>query len=85
MWGPGVARVAADLVTHGTTELIDVSDLGLDRFDAQGRSRLASDPIALPFPVAPATTTRTDTRVKEFVLLSNKSTVVPCADAPRDV
>jgi len=22
----------------------------LDRFDAQGRSRLATDPIALPFP-----------------------------------
>ncbi len=52
MWGPGVARVAADLVTHGTTDLTDVSDLGLDRFDAQGRSRLASDPIALPFPAA---------------------------------
>jgi sarcosine oxidase, subunit beta len=27
-----------------------VSDLGLDRFDEHGRSRLASDPIALPFP-----------------------------------
>ncbi len=24
--------------------------LGLDRFDASGRSRLAADPIALPFP-----------------------------------
>jgi glycine/D-amino acid oxidase-like deaminating enzyme len=52
MWGPGVARVAADLVLHGKTELIDVSDLGLDRFDAEGRSRLESDPIALPFPGA---------------------------------
>ena len=52
MWGPGVARVAADLVTRGGTDLIDVSELGLDRFDAEGRSRLASDPIALPFPVA---------------------------------
>ncbi len=52
MWGPGVARVAADLVTTGRTGLIDVTDLGLDRFDAEGRSRLASDPIALPFPVA---------------------------------
>ena len=52
MWGPGVARVAADLVLHGTTELIEVTDLGLDRFDAEGRSRLASDPIALPFPDA---------------------------------
>ena len=52
MWGPGVARVAADLVTRGRTDVIDVSDLGLDRFDADGRSRLAADPIALPFPVA---------------------------------
>jgi sarcosine oxidase subunit beta len=52
MWGPGVARIAADLVVHGRTTLTDVSELGLDRFDAQGRSRLASDPIALPFPVS---------------------------------
>jgi sarcosine oxidase subunit beta len=51
MWGPGVARVAADLVVHGTTQLIDVSEYGLDRFDAAGRSRLATDPIALPFPI----------------------------------
>lgn len=51
MWGPGVARVAADLALRGRTDLIDVSDLGLDRFDAHGRSRLASDPIALPFPL----------------------------------
>ncbi|HLO34508.1 MAG TPA: hypothetical protein VK194_00435, partial [Candidatus Deferrimicrobium sp.] len=51
-WGPGVARVAADLAVHGRTELIDVTDLGLDRFDAEGRSRLATDPIALPFPVS---------------------------------
>ena len=50
MWGPGVARVAADLALRGRTELTDVSELGLDRFDAQGRSRLAPDPIALPFP-----------------------------------
>jgi sarcosine oxidase subunit beta len=52
MWGPGVARVAADLIVDGRTTLTDVSDLGLDRFDEQGRSRLASDPIALPFPVS---------------------------------
>ena len=50
MWGPGVARVAADLMTLGTTDLIDATELGLERFDAEGRSRLASDPIALPFP-----------------------------------
>ena len=52
MWGPGVARVAADLAIHGRTAVTDVSELGLDRFDAEGRSRLASDPIALPFPVS---------------------------------
>jgi sarcosine oxidase subunit beta len=52
MWGPAVARVAADLAVHGRTELIDVSELGLDRFDADGRSRLAADPIALPFPLS---------------------------------
>ncbi len=52
MWGPGVARVAADLAIRGRTGLIDVSELGLDRFDGDGRSRLATDPIALPFPVS---------------------------------
>ena len=50
MWGPGVARAAADLALDGPTDLLDVTDLGLDRFDADGRSRLAADPIALPFP-----------------------------------
>ena len=50
MWGPGVARAAADLVMAGRTDLLDLTDLGLDRFDADGRSRLAADPIALPFP-----------------------------------
>ena len=50
MWGPGVARATADVVLHGTTDLVDLTDLGLDRFDADGRSRLAADPIALPFP-----------------------------------
>ncbi len=53
MWGPGVARVAADQAVRGRTDLIDTTDLGLDRFDADGRSRIAPDPIALPFPVAP--------------------------------
>jgi sarcosine oxidase subunit beta len=52
MWGPGVARVAADLALHGRTDVLDATDLGLDRFDEQGRSRLATDPIALPFPVS---------------------------------
>ena len=50
MWGPGVSKAAADLALHGATDVVDVTDLGLDRFDAQGRSRLAPDPIALPFP-----------------------------------
>ena len=50
MWGPGIARVAADLALRGRTELIDIRRLGLDRFDAEGRSRQAADPIALPFP-----------------------------------
>jgi sarcosine oxidase, subunit beta len=50
MWGPAVARVAADLALTGSSDLVDTSDLGLDRFDASGHSRLAADPIALPFP-----------------------------------
>ena len=51
MWGPAVARIAADLALEGTTSVTDVSNLGLDRFDEGGRSRLEADPIALPFPV----------------------------------
>ena len=50
MWGPGVSRAAADLLLHGTSEVLDTAELGLDRFDEHGRSRLAADPIALPFP-----------------------------------
>jgi len=52
MWGPAVARAAADLLLDGRTDVVDTTDLGLDRFDEQGRSRLATDPIALPFPAA---------------------------------
>jgi glycine/D-amino acid oxidase-like deaminating enzyme len=52
MWGPAVARVATEFALWGVTEIVDVTDLGLDRFDAEGRSRLAPDPIALPFPVS---------------------------------
>jgi sarcosine oxidase subunit beta len=52
MWGPAVARVAADLIVRGATGLIDAAEFGLDRFDEHGRSRLATDPIALPFPVS---------------------------------
>jgi sarcosine oxidase subunit beta len=51
MWGPAVARVAADLALGlETTVIDDVGSLGLDRFDAEGNSRLDPDPIALPFP-----------------------------------
>lgn len=50
MWGPAVARIAADLALAGSTEVTDVSRFGLDRFDAQGNSPY-TDPVALPFPV----------------------------------
>jgi sarcosine oxidase subunit beta len=50
MWGPAVARVAADLALTGNTDVVDPVLLGLDRFDDAGRSRLAADPVALPFP-----------------------------------
>ena len=50
MWGPAVARATADVALTGTTDVVDVADLGLDRFDAAGNSRLRTDPIALPFP-----------------------------------
>jgi sarcosine oxidase subunit beta len=49
MWGPAVAKIAADLATKGRTKVTDVSNFGLNRFDAAGRSRFY-DPIALPFP-----------------------------------
>jgi sarcosine oxidase, subunit beta len=50
MWGPAVARAAADLALTGTSDVVDTASLGLDRFDDSGRSRLAADPVALPFP-----------------------------------
>jgi glycine/D-amino acid oxidase-like deaminating enzyme len=49
MWGPAVARIAADLALEGRTDLIDVADLGMDRFDDHGHSKFY-DPVALPFP-----------------------------------
>jgi len=30
--------------------VVDTTELGLDRFDASGHSKLAADPVALPFP-----------------------------------
>lgn len=50
MWGPAVAEVAADLTLKGECGWLDLTDLGLDRFDADGNSRLAPEPISLPFP-----------------------------------
>lgn len=51
MWGPAVARVAADLATTGNSDVVDTSDLGMDRFDDRGRSKFV-DPVALPFPAS---------------------------------
>jgi sarcosine oxidase, subunit beta len=50
MWGPGVAKAAADVALTGSSDVVDTPSLGLDRFDAEGNSRLGTDPIALPFP-----------------------------------
>lgn len=50
MWGPAVAQVAAELTNFGECDWLDLTDLGLDRFDADGNSRLAPEPISLPFP-----------------------------------
>jgi sarcosine oxidase subunit beta len=50
MWGPAVAQVAADLTATDRCDWLDLTDLGLDRFDAEGNSRLAPEPISLPFP-----------------------------------
>ena len=50
MWGPAVARAAADVALTGRSDVVDTAELGLDRFDEHGRSQLATDPIALPFP-----------------------------------
>jgi hypothetical protein len=45
-----VARAAADVALTGTSDVVDVTRLGLDRFDERGHSKLAADPVALPFP-----------------------------------
>jgi sarcosine oxidase subunit beta len=52
MWGPGVARAAADVALTGSSDVVDTAGLGLDRFDETGHSKLAADPVALPFPPA---------------------------------
>jgi sarcosine oxidase subunit beta len=53
MWGPAVARVAADMALGNRSDVLDATQLGLGRFDDHGRSRLTADPIALPFPEIP--------------------------------
>ena len=50
MWGPGVSRAAADVALTGASDVVDTRVLGLDRFDEAGHSKLAADPVALPFP-----------------------------------
>ena len=50
MWGPALARVAADFSLDGKSAVLDVSELGPGRFDSEGRSRLTPDPISLPYP-----------------------------------
>jgi sarcosine oxidase subunit beta len=51
MWGPAVARIAADLMLEGRTDVVErAEDLRMDRFDDHGHSPFV-DPVALPFPV----------------------------------
>jgi sarcosine oxidase subunit beta len=50
MWGPGLARATADVALTGASDVLDVTPFGIDRFDEAGRSNLATDPVALPFP-----------------------------------
>jgi len=38
------------LTATGECTWLDLTDLGLDRFDADGNSRVAPEPISLPFP-----------------------------------
>ncbi len=50
----GIRHAAIDRRLGGGLHAVvtDVSSLGLERFDAAGRSSLPADPIALPFPAA---------------------------------
>lgn len=59
MWGPGVAKAAADVALTGSSPVVDTTQLGLDRFDEAGNSKLATDPIALPFPARAPTEGKT--------------------------
>jgi sarcosine oxidase subunit beta len=62
MWGPAVAKMAADLALAGHTDVVDrPDDFRMDRFDDEGRSPFY-DPIALPFPVSADESTRAEAR-----------------------
>jgi sarcosine oxidase subunit beta len=51
MWGPAVARIAADLTLRTSTRVVErVEDFRMDRFDEHGNPPFV-DPVALPFPV----------------------------------
>jgi len=51
MWGPAVARIAADLSLTGRTRVVKhIDHFRMDRFDEHGNSPF-TDPVALPFPV----------------------------------
>ena len=52
-WSPSNVPVfdAQNRICYIIHKVVDVTDLGLDRLDDQGRSRLDPDPIALPFPL----------------------------------
>ena len=50
MWGPGVARAAADLALTGTTDLVDATELGLDRFDLSRALAAGRRPHRTPVP-----------------------------------
>jgi len=51
MWGPAVAKMAADLAVGERTDVVErPEDFRMDRFDERGRSPFY-DPIALPFPI----------------------------------
>jgi len=50
MWGPAVARAAADVALTGSSDVVDTPRWAWTGSTRRGNSRLASDPIALPFP-----------------------------------
>ena len=53
MWGAAVARAAADVALTGPLVVADVTTWSSTASTRHGHSRLATDPIALPFPETP--------------------------------